>query len=293
MCRCLVAEIRDCHVTECIHLQGHSKQRAAADRMKERTEWFLLRKQEFDLENNIEKNSSKKFPSICKANMDQALLLSEWLVNKSWTRCFSCQCLLPNPLLPKANVLKRSLPTCSCIKSVLPIPSYSMFDSSLTCLSVADQNILSPFLFVSGPYKGEKHGYRVKTSGFDLETKSVSVWDFINEIHDTELKQRLINAYTHLMTRTDSHYSHFIQEHSTQILEPKYFFNRAIQIPFIETAIWPVLYHRNDFFESYISQSHSSKHSKKKTFFTKSIFFHIGLFFIFPNLAIPVRKMDL
>ena len=153
---------------------------------------------------------------------------------------------------------------CSCMKSVLPISSYSMFDSSLMCLSIVDQNILSPFLFISGPYKREKHGYRVKTSGFDLQTKSVSVWDSINEIHDTEHKQRLINPYMHLMTLSDSHYSHFIHKHSTQTLEPKYSFNRAIQISFIETAIWPVLYHRNDFCESSISQSDSSKRSKKK-----------------------------
>ena len=189
---------------------------------------------------------------------------------------------------PKANVLKTSLPTCSCKSAVLPIPSLDMFPTSLSCLSVQDQELLSPFIFVCGPYKREKRGYRVKTSGFDLLTKDTHIWDDIQNIEHEQHKSKLENAFNVLMAATNSHYSHFIHLHNSHQLEPKYSFNRAFQIPFIETAIWPILYFRDDFCESSISQTENSHHSKKKTLLSKSILFRNGLFFFFQSLAVPV-----
>ena len=170
---------------------------------------------------------------------------------------------------PKENVLKRSLTTCFCKSAVLPIPSVDVFPASLSCLSVQDQELLSPFIFVCGPYKREKHGYSVKTSGFYLLTIDTHIWNDIQNIVDQQHKLKLENAFNLRMTAPNSHYSYFIHLHDSHELEPKYSFNRAFQIPFVETAIWPILYFRDDFCKSSISQTENSHHSKKNTSFSK------------------------
>ena len=173
-------------------------------------------------------------------------------------------CLLPNPLLPKGNILKRFLPTCACSTSTTLLPTIDMFDNTLLCLSIQDQQTLSPFRFDGGPLKVQQHGYRIKTSGFDLFTKSTSVWDQIQSISTPNRRRLLEQAYSHLMSRNDCHYSHFIELHNSHSLQDKYTFNETFRLPFVETGIWPILYHRDQFCESSILQSDNSRHSKRQ-----------------------------
>ena len=250
--------------------QGKRNADNAKSVIQERRQWFLQKKSQFDQQHHLIATSRGSFHSLSKTIKQQSEFLLNWLVDKSWISCDSCSCLLHNPMNPKGNVLKSSLPTCSCKSALLPIPSADMFPASLSCLSVQDQELLSPFIFVSGSYKREKHGYRIKTSGFDLITKHTNIWDDIQNIEHEHHKSKLEDAFNHLMTATNSHYSHFIHPHNSHQLESKYSFNRAFQLPYIETAIWPILYFRDDLCESSISQSENSHHSKKKHFFLKA-----------------------
>ena len=134
-----------------------------------------------------------------------------------------------------------------------------------------DQDILSVFNFHSGPIKNQKNGYRIKTAGFDLAAKEEPIWDTIHNIPQHRHRTRLQHAYTHLMSRTDSHYTQFTQRHIDGTLHDKYSFHQALRIPFIETAIWPILYHRDDLCESQITPTGNLKHSKKRHFFLKCL----------------------
>jgi len=82
---------------------------------------------------------------------------------------------------------------------------------------------------------------------------------------------RLQKAFEFLMNCSNSHYSHFF--HQMHMLEFKnsYNFAELSKIEYIETALWPILYYRDDFCKSAISQTADTKLSRKKHFFHKCL----------------------
>ena len=252
--------------------QGKDLRRRAQQCMEQRINWYSMRCKDFALKHPQIPASSTLTQSIPSTATAQSTFLAKWLADNSWTTCDNCMCLLPNPLLPKGNILKRFLPTCACSTSTTLLPTFDMFHDTLRCLSMQDQQILLPFRFDGGPLRLQQHGYRVKISGFDLLTKQTSVWDQIQAVKVENRRHVLEQAYTHLMSRNDSHYSHFIHLCNSHTLQQNYTFNKTFRLPFVETAIWPVLYHRDDFCEFSIVQSDSSRHFKKRQFIHKCLF---------------------
>ena len=184
--------------------------------------WFSMLCEDFALKHPQNPASSTLTQSIPSTATAQSRFLAKWLVDNSWTTCGSCMCLLPNPLLPKGNILKRFLLTCACSTFTTLFPTFDMFHDILRCLSIKDQQILSPFRFDNGPLRLQQHGYCVKTSGFDLLTKQTSVWDQIQAVKVENRHRVLEQAYTHLMSWNNSHYSHFIHLHNSHTLQQKY-----------------------------------------------------------------------
>jgi len=211
------------------------------------------------------------FADKCPALLERVRHLSEWFENKSWTTCKKCSALLFNPMLPKNQILQRSLPTCPCKAAVLKMPTCHDFPPELQSLSTDDQRVLSFFKILTGPYRRAQHGYRVKTHALHAVLKLDFIDDEIDAIPEPSRRLRLRKAFQFLMSCLDSHYSYFFDQRHMLELKDSYNFAELSKIKYIETALWPVLYYRDDFCESAISQAADTKLSHKKHFFHKCL----------------------
>jgi len=158
----------------------------------------------------------------------------------------------------------------SCKAAVLKMPTCHDFPPELQSLSTNDQRVLSFFKILTGPYRRVQHGYRVKTHALD-HLKLDFIDDEIDAIAEPLRRLRLRKAFEFLMNCPDSHYSHFFNQRHMLELKESYNLAELSKIKFIETALWPVLYYRDDFCESAISQAADTKLSRKKHFFHKCL----------------------
>jgi len=227
-------------------------------------EWFHNLQPDISDENHF-------FTDKCPTLLERVRHLSEWFEQKSWTTCKKCTALLHNPMLPENQILQRSLPTCPCKSAVLKMPTCHDFPQELQNLSTDDQVVLSFFLILTGPYRRAQHGYCVKTNAIDVVLKLDFIDDEIDAIADSTRRLRLRKAFDFLMSCPDSHYSHFFHQRHMLELKQSYNFAELTKIKYIETALWPVLYYRDDFCESSISQAADTKLSRKKHFFHKCL----------------------
>ena len=216
-------------------------------------------------------NDDTSFRDKCSLLLSRVQEMCQWFINRSWTHCKTCNCLLPNPWLPKNQILQRPLPTCACSSSITPVPTFDFFLLCFKHVIESDQQVLSFFKIQCEPYKRAKHGYRIKTSGIDAITKTIPIDDEIAEIKDKQRRNRLMHAFNFLMNLEDSHYADFFYKHQSLQLKAKYNFAQLFRICYIETALWPIWYFKDCLCESSIHQTANSKLSRKKHFLHKCL----------------------
>ena len=140
-------------------------------------------------------------------------LLTEWLVNTSWSNCSDCNGLVRNHLLPKAQENARSNYACACQSTTVDIIHLDKLPPALRGLTCEDQQLLAFFHIPPGPMRQANHGYHIKTSGLIAILCDRSPLASIQTVQDKSLQRRLLNAYSFLVQCPNSHYSDFVKRY--------------------------------------------------------------------------------
>ena len=173
---------------------------------------------------------------------------------------------------PQMNVIANRWQTCPC-KEFGPQNAVSLitFPFPLLNLTKADQELLAILSKDCGSYRRAKHGYRIKTCGFNSECKPTTVEERIQLIPDQRRNSVVASAYSFLLSYPNSHYQHFITMQNSNQFKPKMKFYNLFRIPYIETALWPVLFYSDDLCSSSESVDNPSKLIKKRKFLWKCL----------------------
>ena len=141
------------------------------------------------MQHGLVKTSSGCFLSISKAITEQSVFLINWLIKNIMD--------IPPFLFLCSSQSRESKRKCSSkVPTDMPLQEHSpssAFSGYVSLFAIksfcAGSELLSPFILISDPYKRERHGYRVKTSGFDLITKDTNIWDDIQSIDNQSTTQ--------------------------------------------------------------------------------------------------------
>ena len=180
------------------------------------------------------------------ANITTAQKLTFWLKFCSWSFCSLCGSVSPLPLFPQfaKNTSITNSKDCGCQKDRYCYPLYDLVPEELKGLQPSDIIILRPFDIHCGQYVVKQHGYRQKTSLFQIKPSRTSVEDKIAALPEGERKRVCRRAFCYLMECEHSSYNHFKQIRADIIS------GRAPQLntydmdktKHIECALWPNLY---------------------------------------------------
>ena len=198
--------------------------------------------------------------------------LRTWCQDMSWVSCPNCTAMVVNPMHPQMNILPNKWQTYPCKEygtTNLPLPS--TFPPQLHNLTTDDQELLSILSKDPWKYFHAKHDYRVKTSGFSTETKSSTVMQRIEQVSCHERKRRFNSAYSFFLQCPTSHCKCFIEMQDSCYFFPKTQFYDLFRIPYIETALWPILYFSDHLCKSSDSSHNPSKESRKRKFLWKCL----------------------
>ena len=206
------------------------------------------------------------------ANITTAQKLTFWLKFCSWSFCSLCGSVSPLPLFPQfaKNTSITNSKDCGCQKDRYCYPLYDLVPEELKGLQPSDIIILRPFDIHCGQYVVKQHGYRQKTSLFQIKPSRTSVEDKIAALPEGERKRVCRRAFCYLMECEHSSYNLFKQIRDDIMCgqAPQLNTYDMDKTKHIECALWPNLYPFKSWCDSGM-EGHESRLSCKRSFWIK------------------------
>ena len=193
--------------------------------------------------------------------------LETWVKDDSWTRCTDCQSVIPNKMgssFWKTTTNKRS---CYC-KTKYVVPRKEDFDS-IGEFSSEDQKLLAVFEIDVGNVSRAPHGYVKRQKPFTLYIKS-RVDDKLASVDDPIRRNKLQTKFNELLQ--SQQYRRWYDWANDKLTkgETNIPYYEVFKMDYVEMAVWPLLYVKENYCESILSGK-TDRVSAKTSFHAKCL----------------------
>ena len=187
--------------------------------------------------------------------------LSNWIRDNSWSACKDCGILTENKMIPSMSAVNKSKTECPCAGNKYTVPRKEDFPHA-GLYTKDDQKVLAIFEIDVGNERRSPTGYRPRVKPFTLYVNK-TVDDKISEISDPERKERLQKKFESLK-QDNIHYAYFYERASVKLCneENNIPYYEVFQMEYIEIALWPLLYVKEEFCESSMKGSEDRQSAK-------------------------------